>query len=415
MDNILLVEDSKSLALLLKNSLEATLPCTVHWADGLAKTKALVANPELTFSVGILDINLPDAPRGEVVDFVLSRGIPSIVFAGEFSTDLQKSLWSRTIIDYVLKEDPNNIGYLVGLVRRVMANRNIKVLVADDSKASRLELTNLLTIHQYQVFAAADGQEALDLLGEHPDIRLLLTDHYMPRVNGLELVKRIRHSHPKDELAIVALSATDASTLPAQFIKGGANDFLKKPYTTEEFYCRITQNIELLEQIARIKEHAHLDFLTNLHNRRYFFDLGRKLVASARRGHIELTLALFDIDHFKRINDTFGHDTGDLVLKNLAHFLRKRFRETDIVCRYGGEEFCILATNMSRDHAATLFDDLRRRIAATPVVIGEREITFTVSIGVCAAPKGSLEEMIQQADVLLYQAKQNGRNRIALR
>ncbi|HSR36465.1 MAG TPA: diguanylate cyclase, partial [Desulfurivibrionaceae bacterium] len=291
----------------------------------------------------------------------------------------------------------------------------IKALVVDDSKSSRLELGNLLTIHQYQVFTAADGQEALDILDEHPDIRLILTDQYMPHMNGLELVKQIRRVHPKDELAIIALSATDDHTLPARFIKGGANDFLKKPYSTEEFYCRVTQNIELIEQIERIKEHAHLDFLTSLHNRRYLFDLGRKLVANARRGHIELTLAFFDIDHFKRINDTFGHDTGDLVLKNLGHFLKKRFRESDLVCRYGGEEFCILATNMSREHAATIFDDLRRKIAATPVVIGDQEIAFTVSIGVCAGAKESLEEMIKEADILLYQAKQNGRNRIAVR
>lgn len=415
MDHLLLVEDSKSLALLLKKNLESHLPCTTHWAPSLTETEKLLADSEISFSLAILDINLPDAPRGEVVDLVLSRSIPTIVFAGKFSTDLQKSLWSRTIIDYVLKEDPNNIGYLVSLVRRVMANRQVKALVADDSKSSRLELANLLTIHQYQVFAAADGQEALEILAEHPDIRLILTDQYMPRLNGLELVKQIRRTHPKDELAIIALSATDESTLPAQFIKSGANDFLKKPYSTEEFYCRISQNIELIEQISRIKEHAHFDFLTNLHNRRYFFDLGRKLVASARRGHIELTLALFDIDHFKRINDTFGHDIGDLVLKNLAYFLKKRFRETDIVCRYGGEEFCILATNMSREHAATIFDDLRRKIAASPVIIDDQKIPFTVSIGVCTEAKDSLEELIKAADFLLYQAKQEGRNRIAVR
>ncbi|MBU4412947.1 MAG: diguanylate cyclase, partial [Proteobacteria bacterium] len=218
--------------------------------------------------------------------------------------------------------------------------------------------------------------------------------------------------HAKDELAIIGLSATGDQTISAQFIKNGANDFLSKPFSTEEFYCRVNQNMDLLDYIRQIKESSNRDYLTGLYNRRYFFEMGKKLLSSANRGHITVAVALLDIDFFKKVNDTHGHDAGDLVLKNLGAALLRRFRETDIVCRYGGEEICILVVNMAGESIHDIFNGVRKNIAQTTMDLGREKIRITVSIGLCVEAKESLEEMITIADEMLYAAKENGRNQV---
>lgn len=409
---LLLVEDSKSLGLMVKNKIESRLALSVSLASSFAEARQLIADQGNHFFLAILDLTLPDASGNEVVDYALTHNIPPIIFAGRFSRELRESLWQKMIVDYVLKESPQSIDYLLGLVRRIANNSGSKALVVDDSRSSRLELSNMLTIHRFCVYEAANGLEALPILEQHPDIRLLITDHDMPKMTGLQLTKEIRRGHAKDELAIIGLSGTGNKTISAQFIKNGANDFLSKPFSSEEFYCRVNQNMDLLDYIRQIKESSNQDYLTGLYNRRYFFEMGKKLVASANRGHIEVALALLDIDFFKKVNDTYGHDAGDLVLKHLGAVLRRRFRETDIVCRYGGEEICILGVNMAKESIRDIFDKVRENIARTPVDLGGEKIRITVSIGLCVETKESLEDMITIADEMLYAAKENGRNQV---
>ncbi len=413
-DHVLLVEDSKSLASLVQSRLENDLALKVKWVQTYAEAEQCLSSGRDDFTLSIVDITLPDAPRGEILDYVLAKSVPAIVFAGSFDKRLRDHLWAKTIIDYILKESPSNIDYLVSLVRRIIRNRAIKVLVVDDSASARLHASNLLTIHQYEVFYAGSSEEALDILRRNPDIKLVIADYSMPDMDGLELIKKIRTSHSKNELAVIGMSIWGNPALSAQFIKSGANDFLTKPFSSEEFYCRITQNIEILEHIETIKNYSDKDFLTDLYNRRYFFDIGKKLVASAKRRHITVTLAMIDIDYFKKVNDTYGHETGDLMLKHVATLLNSRFRQTDIVCRYGGEEFCILAANMDHNHAFAVFDEIRRKIEKTPLATDKRTVHITVSIGICIEQMDNLEKMIKQADRKLYEAKKGGRNMVLL-
>jgi len=409
---LLLVEDSKSLGLMVKNKIETRLALSVSLAKSFAEAKTLIADPDNHFFLAILDLTLPDASGNEVVDYVLGHNIPPIVFAGRFSQKLRDALWKKTIVDYVLKESPQSIDYLLGLVRRIANNSGVKALVVDDSRSSRLELSNLLTIHHFCVYEAANGTEALPILEQHPDIKLLITDNDMPEMTGLQLTKEIRRSHAKEEIAIIGLSGSDDKAISTQFIKNGANDFLSKPFSHEEFYCRVNQNMDLLEYIQQIKDSSNRDYLTGLYNRRYFFEMGKKLLASANRGHLAVAIALLDIDFFKKVNDTYGHDAGDLVLKSLGATLQRRFRETDIVCRYGGEEICILVVNMAEESVFDVFDSVRENIARAPIDLGGEKIQITVSIGVCVEAKESLEDMITIADEMLYAAKEDGRNQV---
>jgi diguanylate cyclase (GGDEF)-like protein len=202
--------------------------------------------------------------------------------------------------------------------------------------------------------------------------------------------------------------------MAARFLKIGANDFItKQTFLTEEFYCRVTQNIENLERIHLIREASIKDALTGLYNRRYFFETGNKLFANAIRENLTITCGMIDIDHFKNVNDTYGHEAGDKTLVHISSILNHRMRNTDIVARLGGEEFCVLAINMRKEYAKKVFEELRVKVEKSSIEIeDEGKIHITVSMGVVTELADSLEDMVKKADKLLYEAKESGRNRV---
>jgi diguanylate cyclase (GGDEF)-like protein len=233
----------------------------------------------------------------------------------------------------------------------------------------------------------------------------------MPEMDGFELVKAIRHNIDKSDLIIIGLSGEGQSSLSAKFIKNGANDFLQKPFFHEEFYCRIMHNIEELELIEQIRDSANRDYLTQLHNRRYFYDQGEPIHAQALNNNTPLAVAIFSIDHFKNINDTYGHAIGDKVLMSLSDDIRHSFSRF-LVARMGGEEFCVVLPGLNNDQALTLLDRFRELIQQTSIPIDHEDeyITIKISIGVTNLHHDSFEQQINCADQLLYRAKEAGRN-----
>ncbi|HEY8097658.1 MAG TPA: diguanylate cyclase [Methylobacter sp.] len=173
-------------------------------------------------------------------------------------------------------------------------------------------------------------------------------------------------------------------------------------------------NVIHYQKMISFEEAATTDFLTGLNNRRQLLRLGMPLLAGAQRGGTPMAVAMLDIDHFKQVNDAYGHDAGDVVLKHLGALLRERFRRSDIVARYGGEEFCILAPQLEPGQAFELFDEFRYELAMQKIVVMGHSIPITVSIGVTTELCDSLDEMISQADELLYSAKQAGRNCVVI-
>jgi PleD family two-component response regulator len=162
-------------------------------------------------------------------------------------------IWSKDIVDYVFKRGKQDVQYLVNVIKRIFSNRFIKVLVVDDSKAFRTQICNLLKIHQYNLLEAGDGVEALKTLKENPDIDLVIADYDMPNMDGFVLTQKIREKFDKNEIAVIGISGQGEHSLSAQFIKNGANDFISKPFLTEEFYSRVTQNVETIEHIKRLR------------------------------------------------------------------------------------------------------------------------------------------------------------------
>ncbi len=413
---ILVVEDNKFVGNLLRNKLQKAR-YSVVWAQDLAQALQLLESGGDDFFAAILDYALPDAPDGEVIDHVVRRNIPSVVFTGLLSDEVRSTVWIKNVVDYVLKDNFSSPDYLVATIQRLERNLVTKVLVVDDSSFFRQVIVDLLKVHRFQILTAADGIEALKVVTEHPDIKLVITDFSMPEMDGFKLTQRLRAKYAKEDMAIIGISAKGENLLAARFIKYGANDFIiKQSFLTEEFYSRVNQCLDGLENVRIIREAAIKDYLTGLYNRRYFFDVGHKLFASAARKSITLSCAMIDIDHFKKVNDTYGHDVGDQALQHIAAILLKRMRATDIVARVGGEEFCVLAVNVEDGNIQGLFEELRQQVAAAPLTISDgRELNLAVSIGVAANNSGySLEEMVKVADEQMYVAKRSGRNRVVV-
>jgi len=416
METVLIVEDTSFFGLMIKDKLKAETAFEAVWVRNMSEAIAVLNEADSDFFAAILDFNLPDAPHGELIDEVAARHIPVIVFTSDLSEEVRELVWSKNVADYALKDDSQSLDYIINMLNRIKKNAAIKILAVDDSMLFRKIMTDLLKIHRYNVFNAHNGIEALDVLKKHPDIKLVITDFSMPEMDGFTLTRRIREKFNKNELAIIGISSEGKNLLAARFIKSGANDFIiKQSFLTEEFYSRVTQNIENLEHIRMLKDASVKDFLTGLYNRRYFFDTGRKLFANAARDSMTISCAMADIDHFKNVNDTYGHEAGDLALCHVSSILKNRMRETDIVARVGGEEFCILAVNINPDNPDALFEELRRRVENSSIDIGAgQNIKVTVSIGVTSELADSLDDMVSHADKLLYEAKNSGRNKVIM-
>ncbi|MFU2209084.1 diguanylate cyclase [Solidesulfovibrio sp. C21] len=414
MEKVLIVEDSKVFARILIRKIEDELFFNVCWASNFEEARYILEeNPDNdTFFVALLDLHLPDCPDGGIVDYVISRGVPSIVFTGDVESEIRDRVWAKKVVDYVSKESPDSLDYLCSLVRRISLNKFVHILVADDSQTVRHHLVRLLTAHEFIVHEADDGPLALSVLERHPEIKVVISDYFMPGMDGVELTRQIRRRKRKDEVAVIGISAYGNTILSARFIKNGANDFLNKPFSSEEFYCRVTQNLEMLEYIQKLRETSIRDPLTSLYNRRHFFETSKDRYNRLARGEEPMTLAMLDIDHFKKVNDSYGHAVGDEVLKHVAHGLSTRFRGHDIVARLGGEEFCVLAMGLEGPQAQSAFNDLRNSIERSKAKAGKLSVGVTISIGLCDKPKGSIENMLAAADAALYKAKRTGRNRV---
>ncbi len=409
---ILVVESSRFFSSMLQQEIQAATGLAVDCCGTFAEARTALHARGREYVVAVLNIILPDAADGAMASLCRETGVPTIVFTGSYSEDLRERLTAEGVLDYIVKDTPASIGQLISVIQRLVRNRHAKALVVDDSVTSRAYIGDLLRQYNFRVLQATNGVEALEQLNGNPDISLVITDFHMPRMDGMEMVRRMRATHSKDRLTIIGLSSGGGTAISARFIKAGANDFLPKPFLREEFYCRVTQNMELLDLITSLREVSTTDYLTGLYNRRHFYDVGETLFASMQRGTITLTAAIIDVDHFKRVNDALGHDAGDTVLKAVARNLRASIREAEIIARIGGEEFAVLAINLAPESVPSFFERLRAAVNGVEITIAGQPVPVTASIGVCRSGGATLDAMMSKADEMLYLAKRSGRNRV---
>lgn len=407
---ILIVEDNKTLVALISKKLEDALDFQVDVAYSLAEAKLFLKMYD--YFVTLLDINLPDAPNGEVVDYAISKGNRVIVLSGIVDKTFRESILKKKIIDYVNKGSVDYINYIAQTINRLEKNKNHTVLVVDDSMVFRKQMQSLLENMFFKVITVAHGEEAINYLKMHHEITLVLTDYNMPVMDGLELTYEIRKEQSKNDLAILAISSNNDDEINAIFLKAGANDFITKPFSKEEFSCRVNNTIEALENIQLITNHANRDYLTGLYNRRYFFEAMEKYEIEVAETQENYAIAMIDIDHFKKINDKYGHDVGDHIITALSDILRSSTGHNDIVARFGGEEFCVAIKDIGHETAINIFERIRLEVEKYVYQLNDEEfIKFTISIGVVLHEEDeSLEDTINNSDLMLYKAKNGGRN-----
>jgi diguanylate cyclase (GGDEF)-like protein len=406
--SILLVEDQRSLALLLAAMLEERWGCQVVITHSLQEAKTLLSG---NFSLAICDLNLPDAANGEIIDTLNHADLPIIAITGSFGEELRQTILGKGVVDYVLKQGIDALNYVSELVGRLLRNQKHTVLVVDDTLSMRTMLNHHLQRYQLNVLMAQDADSALEILNTHPEIRLMLTDYQMPGKDGIQLTVEVRRRWGKDQLAIIGISSSQDPFCSARFIKHGANDFIHKPFYYEELICRVHQNLEMLELVEENQRAANFDHLTGLANRRRFFHEGMRRLQQVQQAGQHIAVAMIDIDHFKRVNDTWGHDCGDHVLRITGKLLQDLFGD-HLPARLGGEEFAVLFLNLPLAELPSRLEKLRQQMAETPFTWEDNTLTITLSIGMVIGPFSDLDTALRIADSRLYHAKRSGRNRI---
>ncbi len=299
------------------------------------------------------------------------------------------------------------------------------VLVVEDNTIARKYLERKLLVAGYTVESACDGREALEIFNRN-FFPIVLTDWMMPEMNGLELCKAIRAEQTQGYVFIVLLTARDTKEDIITGLEAGADDYLTKPVNHAELIARLNSGMRILnlekhlkEANEKIKVLSVTDPLTGCFNRGY---MNKKLVQELKRGKRykrPLSLIFCDIDHFKQVNDTYGHQAGDQVLKEFAACIRTSVRvDVDWLTRYGGEEFLIVLPETEPEAAFCVAERIRACVEQRDIPWRNRSIPITASFGVSGLDylrndvDVSSETLILQADQALYQSKHEGRNRV---
>ena len=416
MKTILLVDDNKLvldiLSIQIKNYLE---DIEILKAETFKEATKYILDKDITIHVAIIDIHLPDCEDGAVVKFATKKNIPTIVLTGIMNENIKKIISRYNILDYVLKGNKTSFKHAIYSANRILKNYDTNVLVVDDSISQLNRAVDMLKKIKLNITTAKDGVEAYNILiNSNIKYSLILTDYNMPNMDGMELTLKIREKYDKDKLGIIVLSSNKKQEIPTEFILMGANDFINKPYSQIEVRTRVNSNLDILELFEKTRDMANKDFLTGAYNRRYFFDSGNVVFSKAKRAKKDLVVAMLDIDKFKNINDTYGHDVGDLAIEEMVRFLNKNLRSSDLMARFGGEEFCILLEDISIEDTQKLFEKIRLLCKNNIIHINDITLSYSVSIGICYGIEETLDEMIKKADDCLYYCKNNGRNQIAI-
>ncbi|WP_459818142.1 GGDEF domain-containing response regulator [Campylobacter concisus] len=416
MERILVVDDNKALAKLIVMQMEKTIDeMAIDVAYSFAEAQMLINEHDKDYFMTILDLNLPDAPNGEIVDYALSKGLSAIVLTGSIDDETRQNFINKDIVDYVYKGNMDDINYIFQMINRLSKNRQYKVLVVEDSLPFRNMIKKILTSLQFKVLAAAHGEEAMNYFADNPDINLIITDYRMPVKDGLEVLKEVRKEKDKNSLGVIVMTSPSEKTDASIFLKNGASDFIAKPFSKEELICRVNNTIEAMENINKIANFANRDFLTGVYNRRFFYSDVEEYVQAAEETNEPYAFAIIDVDYFKKINDKYGHDGGDRVLKSIAKILNDNTKGSDIVARFGGEEFCVVLKKINKEEAVKFFVNLRAKVSENEVTIKKEKVKVTISIGVSFGNGHcEIDDMLEACDSALYTAKENGRNRVEI-
>ena len=300
----------------------------------------------------------------------------------------------------------------------------MRVLIADDDAVARRLLEVTLTHWGYQVVPVSSGLEAIQVLQAPDAPSLAILDWEMPGIEGVEVCRRSRKQAEGRYTYIILLTARNRKEDIVEGLQSGADDYVIKPFDTYELQARVRaarRIVELQDQLIASRDalevQATHDSLTGIWNRRAIFDILNREIARSQRQGTPVAVILADVDRFKFINDTYGHLAGDQVLCEIARRMAARLRPYDSIGRFGGEEFMVVAPECHAASPEALAERIRAAIVESPVLLGDRDLSVTVSLGVALGGSGRADlqdALLRAADAALYRAKQQGRNRVAV-
>lgn len=300
----------------------------------------------------------------------------------------------------------------------------MRVLIAEDDPVSRRVLQAHLARWNYEVVVTRDGQEAWDELQKADCPNLAILDWMMPSMDGIEVVRQLRAKTSSNYVYVLLLTAKGQKEDIVAGLDAGADDYLTKPFDAQELQARLRTGRRILDLEAELlaahealrKEATH-DHLTGVWNRAGILDILQRECARMTRTKGRIAVIMADIDHFKSVNDTYGHFAGDDVLREVCRRMQAAVRSYDSIGRYGGEEFVIVLPDSEVLSGTEQAERLRKGVSAKPVETGEIEIPVTLSLGVAVLGPNQTDgyqSLLRVADAALYRAKESGRNRTCL-
>lgn len=293
--------------------------------------------------------------------------------------------------------------------------QSLRVLIAEDDAISRLVLEDRVTQWGYDVIAVEDGLQAKEVLEKDNCPGLAILDWVMPEIDGLELCRIVRKQFEKPYIYILLLTAKNQKTDLIEAMKAGADDFISKPPDMNELRMRLRAGKRIITLQKELLHQTTHDSLTGLLNRFAIMRTLKKEINRAKRNKEPFSIAMADLDNFKQVNDTYGHQVGDTVLREVARRMESSLRSYDSVGRYGGEEFLLVFPECNKENVILVAEKVRQAISVRPITFSGGTLFVKVSIGITTihpTKADNIDTMVKIADSALYKAKKNGRNRL---
>lgn len=406
---ILLIDDNKMLGKLLAKKIQTTLNCEVDIVFSLAETKAL---PDDEYFLTFADLCLPDAPNGEVVDYVLTKNWPVIVLTASNDKATKDKFMDKDILDYIFKESDTCIDQIIDSIVKLERYAKTKVILALSKLPERNEIKKILTQRKFNVLAAAHGEEAMSYLNDNNDVRLIIADANMPVISGSELLSEVRTRFGDHDLGVIILGDKD-DALESSLLINGANEYLIKPLNKESFNCRLDRCLNYMANMQFLSIYNNLDPISGVKNSNALLNCVEDYLNEISGKEEEFAFAFLDIDNLRNLNEEYGHEVGDKIVKICADEASNEVKGRDIVGRYSPEKICIVLKNVSQERAIKILSRIRVNIKKAGILVNLDEVFFTASIGVVFAKSGDqFETLINKASEALSQAKANGKDRV---
>lgn len=413
--NILLVEDSRTFRHLISAKMHQDFGLKPIICKTYSELDQILQEDAEKIDLAITDLNIPGADIGAGIKRLEECAIPTILLSGHSDENIRSELGLTRLGDYIVKDSPHFIDFLMMSLRRFLQMDRANVLVVDGKSEISETIKPALEAQLLNVYSSDNREASLSKMFKDRvyDLIVVEVDQSQAYDENQALFERLRDLNDHEGFRIIAAITDEDRMRTSTHLKSDIDDYIKLPAFTEELQWRIGKNVSQSDQLARLKECAMRDYLTGLNNRRYFFEESEKRIDKMMRQKSELQIAMIDIDHFKKLNDTYGHDVGDLVLKQVAQRFDELCGKKHLLARLGGEEFAVLIDCKNIADAEAFCNELRSAICDKPVPTeDDGDLNVSVSIGIANVyGEEDFINYITAADQYLYMAKSAGRNR----